>query len=227
MTLEFKRHLPIISDKKLGRNQRCHCGSGKKYKHCCLSKDESERPTEQKELVGKIVKWMYDQKFVVDLMENILNNIFHDRMFEKEAINALIEALIFEGLHKNKRMIDHFILKANLTENEKAVYRRWRDESVFSFFEVLEVKYGKSIKFRDLANNQEYFVYERSGTYQIDPGDIIAQRLLPRDDTWMIAGGLGMVMSDKEHGNIFKKEFSRVIGNMSEHMFVEAHYSRR
>jgi len=27
-----------------GRNEPCHCGSGKKYKHCCLVKDEeSER----------------------------------------------------------------------------------------------------------------------------------------------------------------------------------------
>lgn len=25
-----------------GRNEPCHCGSGKKYKHCCLAKDESE-----------------------------------------------------------------------------------------------------------------------------------------------------------------------------------------
>ena len=26
---------------KLGRNQPCHCGSGKKYKVCCLPKDQS------------------------------------------------------------------------------------------------------------------------------------------------------------------------------------------
>jgi len=26
--------------KHLGRNEPCHCGSGKKYKHCCLAKDE-------------------------------------------------------------------------------------------------------------------------------------------------------------------------------------------
>jgi hypothetical protein len=24
-----------------GRNEPCHCGSGKKYKHCCLEKDEA------------------------------------------------------------------------------------------------------------------------------------------------------------------------------------------
>ena len=27
--------------KALGRNDPCHCGSGKKYKHCCLAKDEA------------------------------------------------------------------------------------------------------------------------------------------------------------------------------------------
>lgn len=24
-----------------GRNEPCHCGSGRKYKHCCLLKDET------------------------------------------------------------------------------------------------------------------------------------------------------------------------------------------
>ena len=26
---------------KVGRNQPCHCGSGRKYKQCCLTKDEA------------------------------------------------------------------------------------------------------------------------------------------------------------------------------------------
>jgi len=25
-----------------GRNQPCHCGSGRKYKHCCLEKDDAQ-----------------------------------------------------------------------------------------------------------------------------------------------------------------------------------------
>ena len=29
---------------KIGRNQPCHCGSGKKYKKCCLKKDQEKRP---------------------------------------------------------------------------------------------------------------------------------------------------------------------------------------
>lgn len=29
--------------KKIGRNDKCHCNSGKKYKKCCLQKDEDGR----------------------------------------------------------------------------------------------------------------------------------------------------------------------------------------
>jgi len=30
---------PIIRDKKIGRNEPCPCGSGKKYKKCCMNKE--------------------------------------------------------------------------------------------------------------------------------------------------------------------------------------------
>lgn len=31
----------VLQKKKLSRNAKCFCGSGKKYKHCCLSDDIS------------------------------------------------------------------------------------------------------------------------------------------------------------------------------------------
>ncbi len=33
--------MEAIQRKTLGRNDPCHCGSGKKYKQCCLAKDEA------------------------------------------------------------------------------------------------------------------------------------------------------------------------------------------
>ena len=30
-----KASTTIVKDKKIGRNDPCPCGSGKKYKHCC------------------------------------------------------------------------------------------------------------------------------------------------------------------------------------------------
>lgn len=36
--LEQKKSGTVIVGKKVGRNDPCPCGSGKKYKHCCLNK---------------------------------------------------------------------------------------------------------------------------------------------------------------------------------------------
>jgi predicted aspartyl protease len=33
--IDFVKNKPIILPQKQGRNEKCACGSGKKYKHCC------------------------------------------------------------------------------------------------------------------------------------------------------------------------------------------------
>ena len=35
MIMEQKRSHTFVAEKKVGRNDPCPCGSGKKYKHCC------------------------------------------------------------------------------------------------------------------------------------------------------------------------------------------------
>lgn len=41
--------MPESPPRSLGRNDPCHCGSGKKYKQCCLAKDqEAEREARAK-----------------------------------------------------------------------------------------------------------------------------------------------------------------------------------
>ncbi len=56
---------------KVSRNASCPCGSGLKYKHCCLAKDE-ERDRQQHEL---------DQRRSIDVMERPAET-FH-RAFER------------------------------------------------------------------------------------------------------------------------------------------------
>ena len=35
---EYNRSQIVVKEKKIGRNEPCPCGSGKKYKKCCLNK---------------------------------------------------------------------------------------------------------------------------------------------------------------------------------------------
>jgi preprotein translocase subunit SecA len=44
---DFRQSVMIKKEDRPGRNDPCHCGSGKKYKKCCLAKDEAaDRATE-------------------------------------------------------------------------------------------------------------------------------------------------------------------------------------
>ena len=36
-TLKKRKKVPFVrTEAKIGRNEKCTCGSGKKYKHCCI-----------------------------------------------------------------------------------------------------------------------------------------------------------------------------------------------
>ncbi|PYR24756.1 MAG: hypothetical protein DMF92_21940 [Acidobacteria bacterium] len=39
--------MPAPISARPGRNQPCHCGSGRKYKHCCLEKDDARATAER------------------------------------------------------------------------------------------------------------------------------------------------------------------------------------
>ena len=43
-TAFFGKDGPRIVAPRPGRNEPCHCGSGKKYKKCCLGKDTTTSP---------------------------------------------------------------------------------------------------------------------------------------------------------------------------------------
>jgi len=38
ITKNYNRSKIVVKDKKIGRNEPCPCGSGKKYKQCCINK---------------------------------------------------------------------------------------------------------------------------------------------------------------------------------------------
>jgi hypothetical protein len=55
---------------KIGRNDPCHCGSGKKYKKCCMTKDKEEKKN-AKVSVGLPPH----DKYIFDSKEEILESI--------------------------------------------------------------------------------------------------------------------------------------------------------
>lgn len=60
---------------KVGRNDPCPCGSGKKYKQCCMIK--KAEPVRTKKLAAK---WLNEPKHTVDLMERTFGSAIASSM---------------------------------------------------------------------------------------------------------------------------------------------------
>ena len=41
-TIRMRKSRPVVRDYKIRRNEQCPCGSGKKYKYCCLASGKYE-----------------------------------------------------------------------------------------------------------------------------------------------------------------------------------------
>jgi hypothetical protein len=71
---------------KIGRNEPCHCGSGKKYKKCCMDKDreheiESQQSTKRTSVTPRFAG---HDNYVFNSKEEILESI-HAEGFEPVA----------------------------------------------------------------------------------------------------------------------------------------------
>lgn len=47
------QNVNVAAGSQLGRNDPCHCGSGRKYKQCCLAKDEDAARAARAEAAAK------------------------------------------------------------------------------------------------------------------------------------------------------------------------------
>jgi hypothetical protein len=55
--VDFDSKRAPLMQTNLGRNDPCHCGSGKKYKKCCLAKDEEARQEAVAELTAELERF--------------------------------------------------------------------------------------------------------------------------------------------------------------------------
>lgn len=184
---------------KIGRNDLCPCGSGKKYKKCHLqleevedqSLDESTIPLAGKDSLGYLVGWLSGHKFFTDLVDEFIKEVFGpDPKLTEEEFKAAMETIIFEGNLKGITPLQYFIENAPLTKETVEEYLHWLKHSEFTFFEVLSVQRGYSVNLRDLLSSREFLVFEHLGTLKLNEGMIIAARILPFKEDWVFSGGM-------------------------------------
>lgn len=175
----------------LGRNERCWCGSGRKYKVCHLNREQL--PLEDR------AAWLY-QKAGSDLAEGefagLLLECAQARAVYSTDPDALERALyvdpcaadvvLFEGgaFEEFLRLRGHL-----LPDDERLLAQQWllTDRSLH---EVCEVRPGVGMTMRDVRTGDVHQVRERSASRLVKSGEFYCGRIVPAGETMQIFGGM-------------------------------------
>ncbi|MDO8940217.1 MAG: SEC-C metal-binding domain-containing protein [Methylicorpusculum sp.] len=195
--------------KKLGRNDPCHCGSGKKYKQCCLKAEETQMASDRSEAVPKAINWFFtkygqtarealDEGFFGGLEDDeyaLLQDLPGDS-YQGIMINAM-EWLLADGVITIKGQVHRVaeLLFGRGGPLFSAEQRQWLEQLTtmpLRLYEIVDVRQGECMTLRDvmLPERQPVLVLEKSGSQHANRYDLIAARILPVKDHFELSGAV-------------------------------------
>lgn len=186
--------MPFHSHEKAGRNDPCPCGSGRKYKHCCLrvapASDDSPW-SRQREASDRLTGDMQD--FASRKFGSVMGDAWEDfnqtalpPPYEKnqDEVQIFFPYFLFEwdperparrrGGQMRAGLVGRSYLEkagSRLSELEALIFNQATTQPV-SFYEVHRCEPGESLVLRDILIGGETTVVERSASQMLRPGDI-------------------------------------------------------
>jgi hypothetical protein len=184
----------------IGRNDPCPCGSGKKYKKCCLAETFQQVGREEsirRHLVDELLSF-YNKNYDDTLGE--AHVMFWDDFVPQEHLEGVplrvayqnfFEWIIFDFIIEpdtNKTLIDLYMEKNKKMQQDEHKVLTSMKNAVISLYEVQEVFPEKGLLLKDLLMGGEYDVKEKVATGDLKRWDIFAARLLLIDGQYVISG---------------------------------------
>ena len=194
---------------KIGRNEPCPCGSGKKFKKCCQALEDAVagRRRDEDHAVRAALDWLW--KRYPDEVDEALEYGFFGVLEDAEQRVGL-PPQFDQMLMVNSA--EWLLTEARLEFEEEdtptsALYlgpggplltahgRGWLEEigkRPLSLYEVRQVRPGEGISVSDLLRPEqpELWVRERSGSRSITQWDVLGGRLARQEGDWVFTGAL-------------------------------------
>jgi len=177
---------------KVPRNAPCPCGSGKKYKKCCLGKDEAAaaeamRPASLHAADARLAGEMVG--FALRRFGEKWSPAAEDFADPGEAAQLSVPWSLYSFTVEGKTVAEWFReeMGTRLSQDDRAILddegRAW-----LSIWEVVEVEPGVSVRVRDLLSGEERRVTERSGTEEMVPRDTLLARIVDHEGIFLFSG---------------------------------------
>jgi len=196
----------MINDKP-GRNDPCHCGSGRKYKKCCLEKDEKnngqafinehyKRVKKEENLTDSQVATRKALDWILEKHENaVLNAVVHfvgspDLGEAKKAFPGDEGGGIFSQLINEYALCDYedenldaTLLKLYLKEKNETLSEKEKESLLIkldtfkTLYEVQKIVKSRGMFLKDYFSGEEFWVKENKATESVKKWDIIFARV--------------------------------------------------
>jgi hypothetical protein len=175
----------------VGRNDPCPCGSGKKYKKCCLAKEtavdlESYRANKAEEnLRGEILRFATGGRFRDEILEAFQiyggGKVDPSMLMNQDPLENIrfLDWFVNEHRHttENKRIIDLFedLRAKSLDDDQKKLLEEWK-ASCLGAFEV-ESAEGGTVTLTNVFEEKTYSVEDESACEELEAGMVIVARV--------------------------------------------------
>ena len=182
-----ERTIPTMT--KAGRNDPCPCGSGLKYKKCCLSDDVGTPRFTHEDRMSARSKLEQFSKGEVErernrAVEEFLGESFH-QMKHLHSDEKKLSAEVFDmwfwldrPLDDGRLVVERLLEEDDTLESGERRYLALAGETCMRLCEVKEARPGTSLKLLDVLDGRRVTVHEQMGSCQLEPSDLIAVRVI-------------------------------------------------
>ena len=177
--------------KKVGRNDPCPCGSGKKYKKCCLSKGRQVQYTQQERDSALAGLYLYIERTLGRDDDEAFEEFWgkfedHPDVLEdhQEGLSEHVYDLWYafdRPMDDGRLVVDLFIEEkgSEFHAGERTFLLTLRDSSM-RLYEIEDALPGESLTLRDVIEGGRVTVRERLGSKSLNRHDWIAARVISR-----------------------------------------------
>jgi hypothetical protein len=202
---------------KIGRNDPCHCGSGKKYKQCHLKIEQAQAREDlawesaarfiRRDLIAFAREERFAESFAagVALFFNEYYTIdTAQQMSEPESLR-FFDWFTYDYIPAGRpRLIEVYQAEKGelMDEKEGQLLEGWLAAGPASAYVLTDATgEGKQrLHLQNLLDESECIIEESGGPGRAEPGDVLIARLLPFRDRPRMSGATGYLPADEAEG---------------------------
>lgn len=192
---------------KIGRNDKCPCGSGKKYKNCCMLKDEKQKLYDNEmgqyikaetRMAEIIMSYIRSQENIEDFNKAIAE-FFGGELSEidiTESEFGIFMSWYIKNYNKGNCLLNKMLrnIKKTIPNDVMALLRSLQKSGLY-LYKVIEAKDKKAV-FENLHTGLKVEVVDEVLERNVNVGDIIYSRFYQVGNKSRIFGGSMFVDSD-------------------------------